>query len=427
MITEVSVTDYRSVALTEADTPEVLELDSLAFADPDGERPPLPLAWDRTRGVRSDDGELAAVRSSYAFDLPVPGGAVPAAGLSWVGVHPAHRRRGLAAGMIAEHLRHCVRRGEPVSVLTASEAAIYGRFGYGSASPAVTVTVPRGAALREVPAADRLRVHLERADLARHEDLVQRVHRAAGDAGPGRPGWVSRPTAPLRAMVFFDPPSQREGAEALRLLTVIDPDGAGGAGGAGGAVRGYALFARTERPRGPLSAPGTRVVVREAVAVDAAAARALWGLLLDLDLTAVVEARLAPDDALLQLLVDVRSAAPVVRDHVWVRLVDVPAALAARRYPAPVDVVLEVTDTLVPANAGRWHLVGGPDGAQVRATTAPAHLALDVRDLGAAYLGGVPLGAMAGAGLVRELVPGALVPASTAFGWPLAPVCSWGF
>ncbi len=410
---------YRSVQLTEGEVDEVVEVDSLAFATPGGEPAPIPLEWPRTAGMRSESGQLAAIRSSYAFDLPVPGGRVPAAGLTWVGVHPSHRRRGLLRAMLAEHLTRTAARGEPLSVLTASEPAIYGRFGYGCAVPAVDVTLRRGAVLREVPGSGDLTTALTTADASRHTDVVEQVHRAAGAAGVGRPGWVSRPTEVLRAQKFHDPASSRDGAEPLRLLTVTDPSGV---------VRGCALFARTQRPAG---IGAMTVAVREVAAVDAASTRALWAALLDLDLTTTVTARrLAPDDGLLHLLLDARAAAPVVLDHVWVRLVDVPAALAARRYSADVDVVLDVTDDLVPASAGRWHLRGGPASALVRRTAAgarPADLALHVRDLGAAYLGGVSLAALAGAGLVTELTPGSLAAASTAFGWPLAPACSWGF
>ncbi len=141
------------------------------------------------------------------------------------------------------------------------------------------------------------------------------------------------------------------------------------------------------------------VKVRELCAPDPAAARALWGLLVDLDLTAKVEVGcLAVDDPIVHLLVDVRAAEPDWQDNLWVRLLDVPAALAGRRYAAPVDVVLEVRDAVLPANAGRWRLPGGPAGAEVAATDAPADLALDVRELGAAYLGGQSLAALAGAG-----------------------------
>ncbi|WP_448074063.1 sterol carrier protein domain-containing protein [Georgenia yuyongxinii] len=137
--------------------------------------------------------------------------------------------------------------------------------------------------------------------------------------------------------------------------------------------------------------------------------------------------RLAPDDALRGLVVDHRAAHAVEHDGVWLRLLDVPGALSARRYQARVDVVLEVRDTLLPANAGRWHLRGGPDGASVVPATEDADLALGVADLAAAYLGGTSLGALALAGRVDEVTPGTLAAASAAFGWPVAPTMSWGF
>jgi len=147
---------------------------------------------------------------------------------------------------------------------------------------------------------------------------------------------------------------------------------------------------------------------------------------------------LAADDALLSLLVDPRGTGPRVVDNLWVRLLDVPVALAARRYGAPVDVVLEVTDAHLPANAARWRVrtrataADGDDDAfgypaTVTATHDAADLTLDVRELGAAYLGGRSLAALAGAGLVVEHRPGALLRASSAFGWPVAPLCSWIF
>ncbi len=176
------------------------------------------------------------------------------------------------------------------------------------------------------------------------------------------------------------------------------------------------------------------MTVRELVALDAAAARRLWSFVLDLDLTTeVASPMLATDDPITQLLVDTRAARPRVTDNLWVRLLDVPAALSGRRYRAPLDAVLEVRDERLPANTGRWRLVTGApadDGwapAQVTRTEDAADLALDVRELGAAYLGGRSLAALAGAGLVTELRPGAAAAAATAFSSPLAPVCSWVF
>lgn len=405
---------YRAVDLTADRRRDVLDLDTWAFPSSVDDEVllalPSPLTWERARGVETDDGELVAMHASYPFSrFPVPGARVPVAGLTWVGVHPAHRRRGLLRAMIDEHVARSLARGEAVSALYAAEPAIYGRFGYGLAAHDVRLTVPRGAALRDVPGADAVRVRLERVT-ERHGDVVQALHGAVD-----RPGWATRETAELRAAFLDDPAAMRDGAETLRIAV---------AERAGRAV-GYALFRR--RSAWETAGPRGTVRVRDVVVEDAAVARALWGVLLDLDLMARTEAWVPQDDPLLHLLVDLRAAEPRLGDNVWVRLLDVPAALAARRYASEVDVVLEVTDTLVPANARRWRLEGGPDGATVTPVDTAPDLALDVRDLGAAYLGGPSLASLAAAGLVTEVRAGALARAATAFGWPVPPGCSWVF
>jgi predicted acetyltransferase len=108
-------------------------------------------------------------------------------------------------------------------------------------------------------------------------------------------------------------------------------------------------------------------------------------------------------------------------EALWVRLVDLPAALAARRFAADIDVVLEVTDAEIPANAGRWRLRGSPTAASCEPTTDEPQLRCDVRVLGAAYLGRTVLDGAGRAGLVEELRPGALARAAAAFDWYAAP------
>ncbi|WP_448061204.1 GNAT family N-acetyltransferase [Cellulomonas hominis] len=417
-------TGYRVVEVPESRKPELVEIDQIAFSyEPDAEtraQVPLGLDWDRTVGVETDAGELVAVHASYPFTLPVPGGEVPCAGLTWVGVRPDHRRRRLLSSMIAAHVDRSLARGEVVSALFAAEPGIYGRFGYGSASDNVRLTLRRGAALRDVEGSADLGVRFVTADRAAHLDLVQRLHVAAG---AGRPGWITRPTPDLRVTALADPPAWREGGEPLRLATVHGPDGE---------PRAYALLRRkdvwTER-----GAEFT-VTVREAAALDAASAHRLWSFLLDLDLTSTVRTpMLAVDDPLLHQLVDVRRGVAVTSDNLWVRLLDVPAALAARRYSAPLDVVLDVRDERVPANAGSWRLVtgaqsGGAWAARVKRAEpgAPADVHLDVRELGALYLGGRSLVAQAAAGLVTGSAA-ALQATAAAFTWPVAPLCSWVF
>ncbi len=405
--------DYRLVDLSAEDALEMLTLDAWAF--PMATEPsttvewPLPIAWERTRGVRAGDGGLAANYSSYPYgDFPVPGARTAVAGLTWVGVHPAHRRRGLLRAMIDDLFAASLARGEAVSALFAAEPSIYGRFGYGLAAHDLRLRVPRGAALRDVPGSQDLTVRLELADLEKHGPTVAALHGAVD-----RPGWVERDTR-QQAAFFHDPVSERNGAEALRIAIVERA----------GAPTGYAFFRRVSawEPAGPR---GT-VKVRETCVSDAASARRLWGVLLDLDLMANVEVHgMAVDDPLLALLVDQRATEPRWGDNLWVRVLDLPAALSARRYATEVDVVLQVRDGLLPANEGRWHLVGGPTGALVTRTEQDADLDLDVRELGAAYLGGISLTGLAAAGLVTEHTPGAVHRAAVAFGWPQAPLSSW--
>jgi predicted acetyltransferase len=166
--------------------------------------------------------------------------------------------------------------------------------------------------------------------------------------------------------------------------------------------------------------------VREVVAETRTAHAQLWRYLLDLDLTAEVAAEVAVDDPLLlDLLAEPRVARASLQDCLHVRLVDVPAALAGRRYATEVDLVLAVDDPRCPWNTGSWRLVGGLDGASCEPTAAEPDLALPVADLGAAYFGGTPLRSR---GAVREMSPGALSRATTALG-PLAgaPWCPLTF
>ena len=409
---------YRTIEVPEARKDEFRNVDRLAFAyvaDPEADAAVgLTVDWSRTVALERD-GALAAVHASFPFALAVPGATVACSGLTWVGVRPDHRRRGLLTSMISTHFERSLARREPVSALFAAEPGIYGRFGYGCAADNLTLTLARGTTLRAVAGSADLHLRLESVDAAVHTDLIRAVHRAAG---AGRPGWIERSTDLLRAQHLADPKALRDGAEHLQIVTVRDA----------AAVRGYALFRRKES--WAAGNPTGTVRVAEVAALDAAATHRLWSFLLDLDLMSTVQSpMLALDDALLGLLAAARSASSRLADNLWVRLLDVPAALAARRYAAPVDVVLEVSDALLPANAGRWRVRTGPAGdpAEVRVTSDPADLTLDVRELGAAYLGGRSLAGLSRAGLVVEHRPGALLTASTAFGWPVAPLCDWRF
>jgi predicted acetyltransferase len=188
-----------------------------------------------------------------------------------------------------------------------------------------------------------------------------------------------------------------------------------------GGPDGYALWRRKGEwtPAGPRG----HVEINEVVAANPEAYAAIWNFLLSVDLTRTVRYGFATVDEPLRYLVnEPRALNALTGDMLWARLTDLPGALAARRYATPVELVLDVTDALLPENAGRWRLTApAGDAPTCEPSTDAPDLSCDVADLGAAYLGGATLGALALAGRVREHRPGAVAVASAAFGWWRAP------
>lgn len=414
------VEGFVDVAITKESLPELLKLDTWAFPSPvpsvDQGEWPWPLEPQRTRALAQSGTEaLAAMHGSYAFSrFPVPGATVPVAGLTAVGVHPQYRGRGLLRSMIGTHFADCREHGEIASVLFASQPALYPRFGYGLASRTVAVSIPRHAGLRAVAGSEQVSTTFEEFDFDRHSPVVAELHARSSDDAINRPGWATRETPRLREHFHFDPPALRDGFEKWRIIVAHRGDDA----------VGYALFRRKFRwgdagPEGP-------VQVKEYAATDPAAVHALWTALLDLELTSTVQAHwIGLDDPLLELLVDPRAATPRVIDNLWLRLIDVPAALRMRRYAAAVDIRIEVVDDRLADNAGCWRL--SADAFSDRVEVQPcdhAEVRVDVRTLGSLYLGGFSASAAAAAGEI-EGTPEALATLSSAFSWPLLPACSW--
>jgi predicted acetyltransferase len=376
--------------------------------------------FDRTLAA-FDDTTPVGVTMCYSFQLSVPGlQMLPAAGVTFVAVMPTYRRQGVLSSLMRRQLADVRDRGEPLAILWASEAVIYGRYGYGRASWHLDFTLRRGegglAAGRGAPAGDGLRLRIAEPEAALPE--LAKVYDAVLAS---RPGMFGRNDAWWRSAIF-DPAEQRHGASPLRCLLAEDASG----------PRGYALYAGVDTWTGFL--PENVLTVRELMAADPAASAALCTDLLSRDLTTEFRLPHRPvDDPLLYQLADPRRTRPKLNDNLWVRIVDLPRALAGRRYSCPVDVVLEVRDEILPANAGRWRLStttaapGGGLAASCVPASSPADLALDVTELGAAYLGGTRLGALTGSGLVAELRPGAARQLSAALTWDPAPWCPMVF
>ncbi|MFE1754941.1 GNAT family N-acetyltransferase [Streptomyces anandii] len=367
--------------------------------------------FDRSLGVWDGDA-CVGTSGAFGFRVTVPGGAqVPAAGVTMVSVAATHRRRGVLTSMMRRQLDDVRAWGEPLAVLTASEPAIYGRFGYGAATFQLAAEIDTGRAGLSVPAGtDDVRLRY-----AAPADVLDACEEVYARLVPARPGMIARP-AGWERLPLLDAESMRDGASPLQCV-VAERDGA---------VTGYARF-RVKPSWDTGGAEGT-VVLSDLDALDPASGAALWRFLFGIDLTSTLNVRMRPvDDAWQYLVSDIRRCRPRLRDALYVRLVDVGAALSARTYQAPVDVVFEVEDAFCPWNSGRWRLSGDAKGASCERTPDPADLALSVRELGAAYLGGVPLTGLAAAGRVRELRRGALAEASVGFGAAVAPWLPHGF
>jgi predicted acetyltransferase len=369
----------------------------------------LPV-FEAERSLAGFDGDqIVSTAGIYTRDMTLPGGPKPVAGVTVVSVAPTHTRRGLLTEMMRRQLTELYEeQREPVAALWASEGGIYGRFGYGlSASRAVLTGNTDALRLRPGTDLGTGRIKLVTAEQARPHlvDVYERQR-------PTHVGWLSRPGGWWDYRTR-DPEHWRGGATSFRYALNTEEDGS---------VSGYAFYRLKDswdaRRR------DSEVIITELAATTPQAYARLWSFLLGIDLIAAVRKRIAPLDEPLRLqLADPRALQLEILDSLWVRLADVGRALADRTYSRDVDVVLEVTDEFLPWNAGRWRLSGDPDGASCERTGDAADLSLSATDLGAAYLGGTKLAALAQAGRVQEVRPGALTAASQAFGSDREPWC----
>jgi len=300
--------------------------------------------------------EVVGGAGAFPFELSIPGGRIPAAGVTIVGVLPTHRRRGVLAAMMRAQLDDVRERGEPVAFLWASEETIYGRYGYGMASLQLEVDVPRERTAFAAPAEPYGRVRL----VSREEALERfpEVWEAVMDERPGMfrrsEAWWAERTIPEKPRPG-QPPTNR-------ALLEVD-----------GRAEAYATY-RIKQSFEGFSSTGSVIVV-EALGATPEATRAIWRYLLDLDWTSKIEAgRLPVDHPLFHLLAEPRRMRFRVADCLWVRLVDVGAALSARGYAGEGEVVLELRRGVCPWNEGRWRVSAG--GAE--RTDAEPELALDV-------------------------------------------------
>ena len=370
--------------------------------------------WDLDRTWAAlDEGRVCGTFRSWATELTVPGLArLPAAAVAAVSVRPTHRRRGILRQMVAADHAAARERGEALALLYASEYPIYGRFGYGSAVRWATWTVDThrtgfhgepvgGVSIESIDEAlrDELRAVFERWRLQQPGEIRRRDFRWNFDLGLREEPW---------------------GPKRWKGFVAVHRDAAG-------AIDGYARYRAEQKfeqgqPRGTIELDDLHALTDDAYA-------ALWRLLAETDWVATIKAEgRSPSERLPWLLTNPRAArVEEVLDGLWVRIFDVPRALAARSYERAGRLVIEVVDEEAPGGRTRYALEATPDGATCRATDESAELTVHVSALGAAYLGGVRLRDAVLARGLEEHRPGALAEADSLFRTAEEPVCTTFF
>jgi predicted acetyltransferase len=350
------------------------------------------------------DGEkIVAGTGAFPFDLIIPGGQVKAAGVTVTGVLPTHRRRGYLRAVQRALIDDARARGEPVAVLWATEDTIYGHFGYGMASMAAEIDVPRNRAAPFAKASVRGDTRL--VPLEEAETLVAPIYERVARVTPGM---YLRTSAWWQDRVLNDMEWKRRGGGFLQCAVLE----------IGGKSAAYALY--RVNPTFERGVQTGNIFVVEAMGDTPEATHAIWRFLLDIDWLARVKATYLPlDHPLLLSLADPRRLNFLVREGLWVRLIDVGAALSARGYASDDSIVIDIADEFCPWNAGRWHIGRG----KVEKRTAEPDLACDVASLGCVYLGGFTFAQLERSMRVKELRAGAIARADAMFRSDRAPWC----
>lgn len=365
--------------------------------------------FDRCFGYRAGERWVSTC-GAFTRVMTTPGGAVPIGAVTIVTVAPTHRRQGLLTVMMRHQLADIHRRKEPVALLWASESTIYGRFGYGSAVPRLMVS-GQTRSTEFLPTVDLGDGWIEEVETAEFKAAVPDLH---ARLLPQRPGALDRPEL-FWERDLTDRPEDRHGGPPVRYALHY---------AATGEVDGYARFKVASPWSGGDQIDG-EIEIIELDAVDAQARAGLWRFLFSLDLVRRFTCySVAVDEPLRYQLADPRTVTTTLTDSTYVRIVDLPRALAARRYATDLDVVVQVSDHLLEHNDGTFRIQADDEGAKVtKAGRRRPDLSLGVRELGSIYLGGVSLTALHRAGLVSERTPGAVAAMTMAFDWPQKPFC----
>ncbi|MBP2336965.1 putative acetyltransferase [Saccharothrix coeruleofusca] len=344
-----------------------------------------------------DGGEMVGTVQSFPSALALPGGEVVRMGaVSRVGVRADRTRRGVLSGLQSAQLRGLRELGDVAATLRASEAVIYGRFGYGAATRGRTLRLDR----RRAAPRSRVRGDVRLVGLEEGERIIRTLFERVS---PGRPGTIARWDA------WWSMNVRHSGEEALRIVVRSGPGG----------DDGYVAYKVDPGSGGLLDERSSVLTVLDLWAVTPEAWADLWRFLVGVDLVSEISAPLRPlDEPVGWLLADPRACKVVAEDdETWLRLLDVPQALARRDYRAAEPVVLGVRDRYLPDNEGAYLVA--PDGAT--RTDREPDLVLDVDVLAAAFLGDVPFRALAATGRLEVVDPAAVARADALFAVDQSP------
>ncbi len=360
------------------------------------------------RCIGAFDGDaMVGTATAITYEMTVPGGVVPAAGVTGVGVLPTHRRRGALTKLMSSQLDDVHDRGEPVAILWASEANIYRRFGYGLASLQAIVDIERDRAVfrKVLPPVGRTRL----VDIDQAASIFPQVYERVR---PATPGMLTRSTAWWKDHVLHNLKMTSSGGPPM-WRAVIEMEGR---------PEAYALYRL--HPAWHQGSPVGRMEVLEVMATAPEAMQEVWRFLFGVDLVARIEANWMPADHPLLLMVTEPSRLGFrLQDALFLRLVDVGRALETRGYRHEDTLTFEVHDLFCPWNEGRWQLCTHPEGATATRTSRETDLVLDVEDLGSVYLGAFTFEHLLMSSRVEEVTPGAIRRADAMFLTERAPWC----
>lgn len=364
---------------------------------------------DRSFGAL-DDGRWVAGSGAFSLEVTLPNGVtLPAAGVTMIGTEPTHRRRGILTRMLGQLHADATDRGEPLAVLTASETTIYRRFGYGIAGDVAHLSIDADAVVFDPPVQDNGSFTM--IDPRNSGSILAQIHDRARLA---HPGWVSL-TPGMWSQITADPEFVHDGRTPLRGLIHRDVNGE---------PDGYATWRIANRSE-PDRLAGNTLHLEHLSATDPEVEAALWTFVASIDLVDTIEWIVGPPDPLIRwrLVEPRRLRTAAVADMTWVRILDIPTVLSARKYAAEGELVLDVTDRFHPERGGAFRLANPGSCERIDIPAADADIHLDTADLASLVMGSVKASQLHTVGRLNAAKVEVINRADAMFATPSRPWC----